>query len=389
MEVTQVLHMNKGEGATSYAKNSTVQRKIISISHSIIEEATVNIWCTKFSEYLEIADLGCSSGYNTLLVISKILDIVRATSHKLGRPLPEFRVSLNDLPTNDFNFIFQLLPAFYNKLKEENGGDFNPCFISIMPGSFYGRLFPTKRIHFFHSSSSLHWLSQHSKENGLIYTNQVPPPLNSKVSIPVNKGKIYISTTSPVCVWHAYSLQFQEDFSIFLKSRSEEMVPGGRMVLSFMGRTSKDPSTLESCFPLELLAEALMTMASEGIIEEEKIDSFNVPYYAPSPEELTCVIQKEGSFVIDHLEAFEMDWDGDDSLHSFVEHQKTIEFENLTSGQRVSKTIRAVTESMLEFHFGGEIIDKLFYKYSEIVDDHLSKNRNKGIVLVVSLANKG
>ncbi|KAK9932990.1 hypothetical protein M0R45_020206 [Rubus argutus] len=39
MEVTQVLHMNKGDGETSYAKNSTIQRKALSIAKPIIEEA--------------------------------------------------------------------------------------------------------------------------------------------------------------------------------------------------------------------------------------------------------------------------------------------------------------------------------------------------------------
>lgn len=29
MEVRQVLHMNQGEGATSYAKNSTVQVRVL------------------------------------------------------------------------------------------------------------------------------------------------------------------------------------------------------------------------------------------------------------------------------------------------------------------------------------------------------------------------
>ncbi|KAL6995712.1 jasmonate O-methyltransferase [Sarracenia purpurea var. burkii] len=324
----------------------------------MIEEALESIWCNKFPECFEVADLGCSSG------------------HKLGCPLPEFKVSLNDLPTNDFNCIFQSLPAFYNKLKEENGGDFNSCFISAVPGSFYGRLFPTKSLHFVHSSSSLHWLSQ------------VPPPLNSKVTVPINKGKVYISTTSPICVRNAYYLQFQKDFSLFLKSRSEEIVPGGRMVLSLMGRTSKDPSTLESIFVPELLAQALMSMASEGIIKEEKIDSFNFPIYFPSPEELTFVVKTEGSFVIDRMEGFEIDCDGGDLKHSTVGDQKSIGIEMLSSGQRVSKNIRALAEPMLECHFGKAIIDELFRKYSEIMDDHLSKSRTKTIFWVVSFTLK-
>ncbi|KAA8528669.1 hypothetical protein F0562_036024 [Nyssa sinensis] len=369
MEIMQVLHMNKGEGETSYAKNSSVQRKIISVANSIIEEAVIDILCKNFPESMGIADLGCSSGPNTLIVISEIMYIVHATSRQMGHPLPEFRVCLNDLPSNDFNYIFESLPAFYQKLKDERGAGFEHCFISGVPGSFYGRLFPSRSLHFVHSSSSLHWLSQ------------VPPELNSKAAIPLNKGKIYISKTSQFCVLDAYSSQFQKDFSLFLKSRSEEMVPGGRMVLSFMGRRSTDPTAAESCYQWELLAEALMSMAAEGLVEEEKIDSFNAPYYAPCPEELQYEVQKEGSFIIDRMEAFEIDWDGGASNEN--------SFESLSRGQRVAKTIRAVVESMIECHFGRDIMDELFRRYSEIVEDHLSKNRTKYIDLVISFIKKG
>lgn len=78
-----------------------------------------------------------------------------------------------------------------------------------------------------------------------------------------NKGKIYISKTSPDNVLEAYSSQFQKDWSVFLKSRAEEIVSGGRMVLSFMGRRSTDPRSKESCYQWELLARALMSTVSE------------------------------------------------------------------------------------------------------------------------------
>lgn len=61
----------------------------------------------------------------------------------------------------------------------------------------------------------------------------------------------------------AYARQFQDDFSTFLDSRAHEVVPGGRMVLSFMGRRTTDPTTEESCHHLELLANALMSMVSK------------------------------------------------------------------------------------------------------------------------------
>lgn len=93
---------------------------------------------------------------------------------------------------------------------------------------------------------------------------QVPSVLESNATRALNKGKIYISKSSPQCVLDAYSAQFQNDFSLFLKSRAEEMVSaGGRMVLSFMGRKSIDPTSDESCYQWELLAHALMSMVAE------------------------------------------------------------------------------------------------------------------------------
>ncbi|KAK8596717.1 hypothetical protein V6N12_065197 [Hibiscus sabdariffa] len=348
MQIMQALDMNKGNGDTSYAKTPRFSN-------------VVDL------ESMGIADLGCSSGPNTLSVISEIMDTVEAANRRLGRRLvSELRVFLNDLYSNDFNEVFMSLPAFYNRLKEEKGIGFGSVFVSGVPGSFYGRLFPTNSLHFVHSSSSLHWLSQ------------VPAGLDSKALKCVNKGKLFISKSSPQIVMDAYSLQFRNDFSLFIRSRSQELVPGGRLVLSFLGRKSADATTQDSCYHWELLAQAIMSLAREGRIEEEKVDSFNAPYYAPCTEEIKEEIQKEGSFTIDGLEAFEIDWDG-----GVVTDIHTPQGKQLV-GQRVAKTIRAVVESMLESHFGIEpdVMDELFIRYADIVGTHLSQSRTKYINLV-------
>jgi jasmonate O-methyltransferase len=137
-----------------------LQSKIISIAAPVTDEAIIQVLSTNLPESMGIADLGCSSGPNTLSVISEIIDVIYSKCCLLGRPPPELRISLNDLYSNDFNDIFGSLPAFYNRIKEEKGTGLGPCFISGVPGSFYGRLFPSKSLHFVHSSSSLHWLSQ-------------------------------------------------------------------------------------------------------------------------------------------------------------------------------------------------------------------------------------
>ncbi|CBI17466.3 unnamed protein product, partial [Vitis vinifera] len=123
-----------------------------------------------------------------------------------------------------------------------------------------------------------------------------------------NKGNIYMASSSPPRVLKAYYEQFQRDFSMFLRCRSEELLEGGSMVLTFLGRRSDNPSSKECCYIWELLAVALNDMVAEGLIDEEKMDSFNIPQYAPSPTEVKCEVEKEGSFTINRLEVSEVNW---------------------------------------------------------------------------------
>ncbi|KAK3410487.1 hypothetical protein EUGRSUZ_J02466 [Eucalyptus grandis] len=137
---------------------------------------------TKVSTTITIADLGCSSGPNTLLAIFASLSIIHNTCRQLGHSPPQFLMLPNDLPSNDFNTVFMSLPEFQKRMREENGLDFGPCYIAGVPGGF----FPAKSLHFVQSSTSLHWLSQ------------VPVKLSDRSNKAlVNKGKVYISRTSP------------------------------------------------------------------------------------------------------------------------------------------------------------------------------------------------
>ena len=45
-------------------------------------------------------------------------------------------------------------------------------------------------------------------------------------------GNVYVTSMSPP----SYAKQFKEDFKVFLRSRSKELVPGGGMLLTFLGR---------------------------------------------------------------------------------------------------------------------------------------------------------
>ncbi|XP_057965257.1 probable jasmonic acid carboxyl methyltransferase 2 [Malania oleifera] len=371
MKMEQVLHMNGGMGESSYASNSYLQRTVISMAKLMLEESTIGLveqYSPNLPECLNIADFGCSSGPNTLMVVSQIVETINATLLRLNRQPPLLQVYLNDLPGNDFDTLFRSLPSFSKKLEREKGIGLGRCFIAGVPGSFYGRLFPSNSLHLVHSSSSLHWLSQ------------VPKGLVSETGLPLNKGNICIAKTSPPAVHKAYLEQFQRDFTLFLKSRAEEVVPGGRMVLTILSSfRSEDPRCI-----WEVVGLKLNDMVLEGAIQEAKLDSFNMPFYRPTASEIENVIEAEGSFFIRRVDTFEMGWDA----HIGHVNQGSAMGKG-RRGEMIAAAIRAGGEPILASHFGEAILDDLFRRFKEIVVDHMEKETCKYMKVVVSLTKKG
>ncbi|GAB2236385.1 hypothetical protein Droror1_Dr00028192 [Drosera rotundifolia] len=236
---------------------------------TLVSEETLQ-WPLKV---LNAADLGCGTGQNTFLVLSTVKETLRRKCRELRYELPDVQIYLNDLPGNDFNSLFRDIPRYdRDDLDGDDDDGLIRCFVMGAPGSFHGRLFPSSSLHLVHSNFGVHWLSK------------TPPALTTDKGLPVNKGKIYISMTSPMIVSQAYLDQFHEDFTMFLQSRSTEMLPNGRMVLILHGRLPADPTletetNVDSHIVWEQLAEAIFQLVSEGLIEEAKLESFNVPYY--------------------------------------------------------------------------------------------------------------
>ncbi|KAL3371008.1 hypothetical protein AABB24_007839 [Solanum stoloniferum] len=120
MEVTKVLHMNGGMGDASYAKNSLLQQKVILMTNSITDEAISSLYNNLSPrETICIADLDCSSGPNTFLPVSQLIQTIDKERKNKGHKSLKFHVFLNDLPSNDFNTIFRLLPTFHESLRKK------------------------------------------------------------------------------------------------------------------------------------------------------------------------------------------------------------------------------------------------------------------------------
>ncbi|XP_028760359.1 jasmonate O-methyltransferase-like [Neltuma alba] len=365
MDIEKVFHMTGGIGNTSYAKNSSLQKKESDKVKHIIIDTVGELYLATTPSSFGIADLGCSSGPNTLSIIKDIFVAIQGIirSHKILRPPPasEFRVYLNDLPTNDFNSIFKALPDFHRLLRQHciHSADHVPSiFMGAYPGSFYGRLFPNTCLHFVHSAHCLHWLSR------------VPAGLYDEQGRPLNKGSVYITESSPAVVAEAYYKQFQEDFSLFLRSRSEELVAGGRMVLIFLGRRGPAHVDRGNSFFWEILTRSFAALVSKGEVEEEKVDSYDVHFYAASREEIEEQVRKEGSFELERIETSEID------------RKEQVQG---SYGTVVAKTVRAIQESMISNHFGEGILDALFEEYATLVDEEMVKQDIKPINFVVVL----
>ncbi|KAM4097970.1 hypothetical protein ACJW30_07G041700 [Castanea mollissima] len=195
-------------------------QKVISLTRPITEEAITNLYCRTLPRSLAIADLGCSSGPNTLFVVSELIKVVDKLRKKLGHESIEYQVYCQ---------------ASQKRMSCQMGPGAGPCLFSGTPGSFYGRLLPSNSLHFVHSSYSLQWLSQ------------VLEGLDN------NKGIIYMECTSPPNVLRAYYEQYQRDFSMFLKCCAEKLVVGEGMVLNFLGRRMKIEVLKEGNFSIDRL----------------------------------------------------------------------------------------------------------------------------------------
>ncbi|WCJ37209.1 S-adenosyl-L-methionine-dependent methyltransferases superfamily protein [Euphorbia peplus] len=369
IEVPKILHMSGGQGQNSYYKNSLYQKKMIMKTRHILEESISELLVTMPLDVLKIAEMGCSSGPNAFLPLSEIIQTIDSSCSKSNRELPDLQVFLNDLPGNDFNTVFRsLVPNFIEKLEKEKGDKFKSCFIGAMPGNFYGRLFPENSLNFVHSSCSLQWLSQ------------VPDGLVTESGTPLNKGNICIAGTSPQSVLKAYLNQFEKDFTSFIRSRSEEVISGGRMVITIPAKND-NPHCLNGSEFWPLIGMSLNDMVEEGRVEQSMLDNWNVPIYFPSAKEVTNLIEREKSFKIEKVEEFEQSWDA-----NMEDGNPNLVFDKWERGKHVAGLMRAVSESMIIHPFGEDIVDHLFDRLSVKAVDYLEKGIGVFNHVIVSMS---
>ncbi|CAI0403661.1 unnamed protein product [Linum tenue] len=286
------------------------------------------------SATFHIADFGCSIGPTTFMSVQNIIEAVNHNNNQASTTkLPlEFQVSFNDQTNNDFNTLFRSLPAH----RHDN------YFAAGVPGSFYGRLFPTSSLHLGSISSSLHWISR------------VPGELTA-----AGRRDSIQCTGLDEDVARAYSGQFTRDMEAFFDARAEELVSGGLLAISALclpAGAVLAQTGLGMIF--DLLGACLVDLAELGLISEEKLKSFYLPMYYPQAEELEASITKKRCFSIRKLVKM--------APPSPEKSQKLI--------QTSASQIRAVSEAIIKQHFKTitpDSVDLIFERLKEKLAENM------------------
>ncbi|KAL7137578.1 hypothetical protein ABFS83_10G102100 [Erythranthe nasuta] len=325
--MAQSSAMNGGDGTYSYLKNSNLQRDGLNAAKNVIKEALLesldlktllssspNSTATTFA----IADLGCSVGQNTLFAMQTLIETIEHKHTEKNKI--EFQVFFNDQTANDFNTLFASLPVQHER----------KYFAAGVPGSFYGRLFPSSSIHIAYCSSSLHWLSK------------LPVDLVDINSPAYNSGRIHYTGASDAVV-EAYAGQYEKDMQAFLTARAEEIVGGG-MVVILMPGVPDGGLTHDVGIALTFLGSILMDMVNEGILIQDRVDSLNIPHVYPSVKQMKRLVEQNGCFEIVKMELrnARSNMEAPIDIESAVMH------------------LRAFTEETIVHQLGIEIVDELF-----------------------------
>ncbi|KAL0825007.1 hypothetical protein Bca101_048684 [Brassica carinata] len=244
MATTPKWIMVGGDGPESYNQNSSYQRALLEAAKEKKSEAIkAKLSLDLISDRFSVADFGCASGPNTFVAVQNIIDAVEDKYRKETGQNPaeniEFQVLFNDFTINDFNTLFQSLPAGRR------------YYSAGVPGSFFERVLPKENMH---------------------------------------------CTGFNKAVKKAYLDQYSADTKILLDARADELVPGGLMLL--FGSCLRDGvkmSETSKGILLDAVGASLNDLAKQ-------VDSFSTPLYFAEENELKQIIEENGRFTIQAFE---------------------------------------------------------------------------------------
>lgn len=109
----------------------------------------------------------------------------------------------------------------------------------------------------------------------------------------------------------------------------------------------------------------------QGTIEEEQVNTFNIPVFFPSPEHMETLIAKNGKFSIERMEL--------STLPPLVDIPLCVAI------------VRSTMDGIFTKHFGSEIANEIFKRFHEKLinySDQLQAVVSAGINIILVLKRK-
>ncbi|CAM6110451.1 unnamed protein product [Calypogeia fissa] len=325
------LPMAKGDGEDSYSKNSQFQAFLSKVPTAALDEALEKVTLPSGTGPLRVADMGSSSGPNTIATVAHIVDKLR---HRLPESV-EFQGYFNDSPSNDFNNLFQLL---------SNDSRARTFYAAGAPGSFYGRIFPRSSIHVFHSASALHWLSK------------IPDGILDKKS-PAYNGSQPWYQHSKSAVAKSFQQQALLDLQNFFTARAAEMVTGGLLFLLMNSKPEEIEDDMVSNAQADFV-EVFSGLVAEGLVTEEQYSTYNFPVYHRSSQDIMEALKCCGSaFTVEIMKVNKIDF-----KEAFAGVDASAVPKKLTG------FFKGVSNPLLEGHFGMDVARVFWQRYEKLIE---------------------
>jgi cyclopropane-fatty-acyl-phospholipid synthase len=273
------------KGAGYYDQHSSAQMSSIQALQSWVDDAVANLPLPGPAQPVTVLDLGSSEGGNAIRVMASIVEGLR---RRTDQPLLTI---FSDVASNNFNQLFA-------NLEEAHRAGLFPAGVypSAVGGSFYGPLLPPGTVQLGTSFNAICWLDQLPAAplpDFVAYRRPQPPRPGSAVSPEVTA---------------AFRQQAEQDLVRFLACRAQELVPGGKLLLSSPG-DNNEARVIDG--PADVLNDACRDLVAVGRLQREEYERVTIPCYFRRVEELLAPLEQgdspvRGAFTVDQAEAMEV-----------------------------------------------------------------------------------
>jgi hypothetical protein len=279
-----------------------------------------------------IADYGCSTGANSIKMVTAAAEAVRARD-----PDASIAVLHNDVVTNDFNQLFtNVVGAEHSYLKLQP-----PALPLVSATTFFGPAAPRHSVHLGTSFSAAHWLS-----------------VQPEVAV---SGFYFTGATGSAR--EALARQANDDWTTFLRCRADELVGGGRLLTQTVGST--DDGKVTATKLMTAMAEVADGMAADHLVDQSAVDRYILPVYARTAAEarspldddpaLATALKIEDVNVAPVANPYFVQWQNDHDDDAYA--------------RSYTAFVRGFTESSLRLHLFGDAND--------VVDEYFNRLRTR------------